>query len=93
VKQGAGKGQKKCGIKEYAFFSSTKVEIENIFILECKAFKDNRKICVDIMVASCWDNLFSEGFFEKLGAFIVRLHRKRVDYINQKEAICPISYL
>jgi len=36
-----------------------------------------------MLEASSWDNLFSEGFFQKLGAFIVRLHIKSVEYIKQ----------
>lgn len=62
------------------FFSSGKVEIENHFILECEAFKDSRESYVNIPVASSWDNIFGERFVENLGAFIVRLHRKRVEY-------------
>jgi len=38
---------------------------------------------VDILAASSWNNLFSKGFVEKLEAFIVRLHRKNDEYINQ----------
>lgn len=53
------------------------------FILECEAFKDNRESYVDMLSASSWDNLFSEGFVEKLGAFIMKLHRKRAEYIKQ----------
>jgi len=29
-----------------------------------------------MLATSSWDNLFSEGFVEKLGAFILKLHRK-----------------
>ena len=65
------------------FCSSGKVEIEKHFVLECEAFKDNRESYADILAASSWDNLFSEGLIEKLGAFIVRLQRKRAEYINQ----------
>jgi hypothetical protein len=33
---------------------------------------------------SCsWDNLFSKEFVEKLGAVIVKLHRKRAEYKSQ----------
>ena len=48
------------------------------FILECEAFKDNRESYADMLATSSWDNLFSEGFVEKMGAFIVKLHRKKV---------------
>ena len=58
------------------FCSSRKVETEKNFILECEAFKDNRESYADMLVASSWDDLFSEGFIEKLGEFIVELHRK-----------------
>ena len=64
------------------FCSSGKVETEKHFILECEVFKDNRESYPDILAASSWDNLFSEGFCEKLGAFIVRLHKKSAEYIN-----------
>jgi len=59
------------------------VETEKHFILECEVFKDNTEIYADMLVASSWDNLFSEGFVEKLGAFIARLQRKRVERIKQ----------
>ena len=65
------------------FCSSRKVETEKHFILECEAFKDNRESYADMLAMSFWDNLFSEGFVEKLGAFIVKLHRKRAEYIKQ----------
>ena len=65
------------------FCSSEKVETEKKFILECEAFKDIRENYVGILVASSWDNLFSEEFVEKLGAFIVKLHRKRAEYKSQ----------
>jgi len=65
------------------FCSSGKVETENHFILECEAFKDNIESYAYILVANSWDNLFSERFDEKLGALIERLHKKRVEYINQ----------
>jgi len=47
------------------------------FILEFEAFKDNKES------SSSWDNLFSEGFVKKLGAFMVKLHRKMVEYNKQ----------
>ena len=59
--------------------------IEKHFILECEAFKDSRENYAGILAASSWDNLFSEEFVEKLGAFIVKIHRKRVDYKSQIE--------
>ena len=65
------------------FCSSGKVETEKHFILECEAFKDNMESYADILAASSWDNLFSEGFVETMGAFIVRLHRKMSEYINE----------
>jgi len=83
VKQGIGKDQRKYGRKGYAFFVLPEnVETEKHFILECEAFKDNRGSYASTLAASSWDNLFSEGFVEKLGAFIVKLHRKRAKYIK-----------
>jgi len=38
---------------------------------------------VGMLAANFWDNLFSEGFVEKLEAFILKLHRKRAEYIKQ----------
>ena len=32
-----------------------------------------------------WDNLFSEEFVEKLGAIIVKIHRKRAEHKRQME--------
>jgi len=65
------------------FCSSGKVETEKHFILACEAFKDNRESYADMLVSSSWDNLFSEGFVKKLGAFILKLHKKRTEYIKQ----------
>jgi hypothetical protein len=65
--------------------SSGKVEVEKHFILECEVFKDSRESYAGILVASSWDNLFSEEFVKKLGAVIVKLHRKRVEYKSQME--------
>jgi hypothetical protein len=65
--------------------SSGKVETEKHFILECEALKDNRENYAGILVASSWDNLFSKEFVEKLGAIIVKLHRKRAEYKSQIE--------
>jgi hypothetical protein len=56
-----------------------------VFILECEALKDSRENYVGILAASSWDNLFSEEFVEKLGAVIVKLHRKRAEYKSQIE--------
>ena len=69
------------------FCTSGKVEIEKHFILECEAFKDIRENYADasILATSSWDNLFNEEFVEKLGAFFIKLHRKRVDYKSQME--------
>jgi hypothetical protein len=53
--------------------------------LECEAFKDNTENYAGILAASSWDNLFSKEFVEKLGAVIVKLHRKRAEYKNQIE--------
>ena len=83
MKQGAGKGQKKCGKRVCIFCSFRKVETEKHFILECEDSKDNRESYADMMATSSWDNLFSEGFVKKMGAFIVRLHKKRAEYIKQ----------
>lgn len=41
------------------------------------------KSYADILAASSWGILFSQGFVNKLGMFIVKLHRKRAEYINQ----------
>jgi hypothetical protein len=65
--------------------SSGKVETEKHFILECEALKDSRKNYAGILAASSWDNLFSKEFVEKLGAIIIKLHRKRAEYKNQME--------
>ena len=40
---------------------------------------------VGILAASSLDNLFSEEFFENLGAVIVKIHRKRAKYKSQIE--------
>ena len=85
MKQGARKGQNKCGRKERIFCSSGNVEIKKHFILECEAFKDSRENYVGIMAASSWDNLFSKEFVDKLGVVIVKLHKKRAEYKSQIE--------
>lgn len=49
------------------------------FHFKCEAFEDNTESYADILASSSWDNLFKEGFVQKLGgAFIVNLHRKMV---------------
>ena len=65
--------------------SSEKVETEKHFILECEALKDSWENYVGILAANSWDNLFSKEFVEKLGAIIVKLHMKRVEYKSQME--------
>ena len=65
------------------FCSSGKLETENNFILECEAFEDNMESYANILATSPWDNLFNEGFVEKLGEFIVKLHWKRVESKSQ----------
>jgi hypothetical protein len=65
--------------------SSGKVETKKHFILECEALKDSRGNYAGILATSSWDNLFSEEFVEKLGAVIVKLHRKRSEYKSQME--------
>jgi hypothetical protein len=65
--------------------SSGKVETKKHFILECEAFKDSRENYAGILAASSWDNLFSEEFVKKLGAVIVKLHRKMAEYKSQME--------
>ena len=61
------------------------METEKHFILECEAFKDSRENYADILAASSWDNLFSEDFVKKLGAIIVKLHKKKAKYKSQME--------
>jgi hypothetical protein len=56
---------------------------EKHFILECEALKDNKENYASILAASYWDNLFSEEFVKKLGAVIVKLHRKKAEYKSQ----------
>jgi Spy/CpxP family protein refolding chaperone len=62
-----------------------KMETEKHFILECEALKDSRENYVGILAANSWDNLFSKEVVEKLGAIIVKLHRKRAEYKSQME--------
>ena len=86
MKLGARKDQKNCGRKEYVFFAPLeKWKQKKHFILECEAFKDIRENYAGIMAANSWDNLFSEEFVDKLGVFIVKLHRKRAEYKSQIE--------
>ena len=61
------------------------METEKHFILECEAFKDNKENYAGILATSSWDNLFSEEFVKKLGAVIVKLHRKSTEYKSQIE--------
>jgi len=65
------------------FCSCGKVETKKHFILKCEAFKDNRESYADTLTASSSDNLFSERFVEKIGAFILKLHTKKAKYIKQ----------
>ena len=60
--------------------SSGKVETKKHFILECEAVKGSRENYAGILAPSSWDNLFNKEFVEKLGAVIVKLHRKRAEY-------------
>lgn len=61
------------------FCSSGKVETKKHFILECEAFNDNMESYADMLTTISWDNLF----VEKLGAFILNIHRKNTEYIKQ----------
>ena len=79
MRPGTGKGQKKLGQKECIFCTAGKVETKKHFILECEAFKDTRDKYANILAASSWDNLFSEGIVEKLGTLIIKLSKKRVE--------------
>jgi hypothetical protein len=65
--------------------SFRKVETKKHFILECEALKDIRENYAGIIASSSWDNLSSEEFVEKLGAIIVKLHKKRAKYKSQME--------
>ena len=65
------------------FCSWGKVETQKHFILECEAFKDNIESYAYMLATSSWDNLFDQGFVKKLGAFILKLHIKRVEYIKE----------
>ena len=67
----------------FLFFQKRKVETEKHFILECEAFKDNSESYANPMAASSWAILFSKGFVKKLRAFILKLHKKKVEYIKQ----------
>jgi Spy/CpxP family protein refolding chaperone len=61
------------------------VETEKHFILECEALKDSRENYAGILAANSWDNLFNKECVEKLGAIIVKLHRKRAKYKSLME--------
>ena len=52
-------------------------------MLKWEALKKNIESYADMLVARSSDNLFSKGFVEKLGAFILKLHRKRVEFIKR----------
>ena len=66
------------------FCTSGKVETQKHFILECEAFKDSRDNYMNILTASSWDNLFSEGTVEKLGALIIKLTKKRAELYRKQ---------
>ena len=74
------------------FYTSGKVETEKHLILECEAFKDSRNNYISILIASSWNNLFSEGTMEKLGELIIKLNKKRVEMQKSVcEAVCLIG--
>jgi hypothetical protein len=79
------KAKRKVGRKSVYFVLVQKSETEKHFILECEALKDSRENYAGILAANSWDNLFSKEFVEKLGAIIVKLHRKRAEYKSQIE--------
>ena len=69
------------------------MEIEKHFILECEAFKDNRDRYVNVLADKSWDDLFNEGTVEKLGVFIIKLNRQRIELHKAAcELVCPIGY-
>jgi hypothetical protein len=75
------------------FRTSGKVETKKHLILECEVFKDNRDNYINILTASSWNNLFSEGTMEKLGELIIKLNRKRAELQKSGgEAVCTIDY-
>jgi hypothetical protein len=75
------------------FCTSGKVETKKHFILECEAFKDNKDNYINILTASSWNDLFSEGTMEKLRDLIIKLNRKRAELLKSVcEAVCPIGY-
>jgi len=75
------------------FCTSGKVETEKHFILECEAFKDSRDNYINILTASSWNDLFSEGIVEKLGELIIKLYRKRAELLKSVcEVVCLIGY-
>jgi len=43
----------------------------------------DRESYADMLAAGSWDNLFKEGFVEKTGAFIVKLNKRKAEYIKQ----------
>jgi hypothetical protein len=75
------------------FCTSGKVETEKHFILEYEAFKDSMDSYESILTTSSWDNLFSEETMEKLGAFVIKLNKKRTEmHKSVCETVCPIGY-
>jgi hypothetical protein len=77
---GHWKRPKKCGRKEYVFCA-----LPEKWTPECEALKDSRENYAGILATSSWDNLFSEESLEKLGAVILKLHRKRAEYKSKME--------
>jgi hypothetical protein len=66
---------------------------KNYLMLECEAFKDSRDNYINILTASSWNDLFSEGTVEKLGELIIKLNRKMAELLKSVcEAVCPIGY-
>jgi len=95
VRKGAGKYQRKLGKSERVLFAPRgKWKQKKHFILECEAFKDSEDNYVNILVASSWDNLFSEGTVVKLGELIIKLNMKMMEMQKSKDkTVCPIGYL
>ena len=75
------------------FCIAGKVEIEKHFILECEAFKDSRDMYANVLMDKSWDDLFNKGIGEKLGAFIIKLNKQRIELQKTTcEVVCPIGY-
>ena len=90
MKQGTGKGQRKCGRKGYAFFVlPEKWKQKNI------SFENVRPSKIGKIMQIRWQRVLGIIYLarglSKLGAFIVKLHIK-IHQTNEK-AICPIDYL